>query len=354
MIDAKEDLPPNVTRWQNRHGKWLLRFRKKGYPVHYFKARLGTPAFRKELAACYAVPLAEDAVEKRHGPGTIAALVVTYYGLPVFKDLAASSRYTYSKQLERFVKDFGHLKVKRLTRQHVGEIIGDMSDTPSAANNLLDRLKVLMQVALNLGWRSDDPTYKLKGFREKGDGFHTWTEPEIEKFKDKHPAGSRPRRALMLLLHTSQRKGDLITMGEGHRADGRIKYRQEKTGVWLSVPEHPDLAAELDLAPKGDPAYLITEFGNPFTRAGFGNWFRSQCDAAGLKHCSAHGLRKAAARRLAEAGCTHAEIKAVTGHRTDKEVTRYIEAANQKRLADHAVTKQRAAEAVDNRKETVG
>jgi integrase len=58
------------------------------------------------------------------------------------------------------------------------------------------------------------------------------------------------------------------------------------------------------------------------------NWFREQCDAAGLKHRSAHGLRKACARRLAEAGCTHAETK-VTGHLTDKE--------EQKKLADRAI-----------------
>jgi integrase len=83
----------------------------------------------------------------------------------------------------------------------------------------------------------------------------------------------------------------------------------------------------------------VTEFGKPFTAAGFGNWFREQCDTANLRHCSAHGLRKAAARRLAEAGCTPHEIAAITGHASLKEIVRYTEAVNRKRLAQSAMAK---------------
>ena len=43
--------------------------------------------------------------------------------------------------------------------------------------------------------------------------------------------------------------------------------------------------------------------------------------------------RKAAARRLAEAGCTPHEIMSITGHTTLKEVTRYTDAVNRERLA---------------------
>jgi integrase len=81
----------------------------------------------------------------------------------------------------------------------------------------------------------------------------------------------------------------------------------------------------------------VTSFGKPFTPAGFGNWFRQRCNEAGLPQCSAHGLRKAAARRLAEAGCSNQQIKSITGHKTDKEVARYTAAADQVRLADQAM-----------------
>jgi integrase/recombinase XerD len=85
--------------------------------------------------------------------------------------------------------------------------------------------------------------------------------------------------------------------------------------------------------------FLVTEFGRPFTPAGFGNWFRDQCDRANLRHCSAHGLRKATAAALAEAGATAHEIAAVTGHMSLEEIERYTRAARRRKLADAAIAK---------------
>ena len=63
-------------------------------------------------------------------------------------------------------------------------------------------------------------------------------------------------------------------------------------------------------------------------------------DAAGLPaRCVTHGLRKAAARRLAEAGCSANEIASITGHVTLEEVARYTRAADQKKLAREAMSK---------------
>jgi integrase len=75
----------------------------------------------------------------------------------------------------------------------------------------------------------------------------------------------------------------------------------------------------------------------PFSLAGFGNWFRECCNEAGLPQCSAHGLRKAAARRLVEVGCSTSQIPAITGHASLQEVERYVRAADQVRLADQAM-----------------
>ena len=86
----------------------------------------------------------------------------------------------------------------------------------------------------------------------------------------------------------------------------------------------------------------MTDWGRPFTVGSFSNWFRAQCDMANLHHCSAHGLRKAAARRLAEAGCTEHEIAAITGHASLREIARYTKTADQKRLADAAMEKAKA------------
>ena len=85
--------------------------------------------------------------------------------------------------------------------------------------------------------------------------------------------------------------------------------------------------------------FLATANGKPFTPAGFGNKFRKWCDEANLPNCSAHGLRKAMATQLAEAGASPHEIMSVTGHRSLSEVQRYTREANKPKLANSAIAK---------------
>ena len=67
--------------------------------------------------------------------------------------------------------------------------------------------------------------------------------------------------------------------------------------------------------------------------------FRAWCDDAALpRRCTFHGLRKAAARRFAELGCSANEIAAWTGQSL-REVERYTRAADQARLARNALAR---------------
>ena len=96
---------------------------------------------------------------------------------------------------------------------------------------------------------------------------------------------------------------------------GRLQFVQAKNEDRrpgeIDIPLHPELARTiLATALVGHETFLVTDFGKPFTAAGFGNKFRHWCDQAGLRHCSAHGLRKAMASRLAEHGATPHEIMA--------------------------------------------
>jgi integrase len=118
-----------------------------------------------------------------------------------------------------------------------------------------------------------------------------------------------------------------------------MHVRQQKTGIELAIPIHATLAAIIAKTPANHLTLLTTQTGKPFSAAGFGNWFRDRCNEAGLPHCSAHGLRKATARRLAEAGCTMHEIAAITGHASLSEIQRYTKAVDQKRLASSAMEK---------------
>jgi integrase len=132
----------------------------------------------------------------------------------------------------------------------------------------------------------------------------------------------------------------VVLFGPSHVKIGWLTLTQVKNqrnkAIHLSLPIRPELQSVLDASPLGEKTFLVTEFNKPYTSNGFANWFRRRCDDAGLPHCSAHGLRKAAATRLAEAGASEHEIMAITGHTTSKEVSRYTKATRQKVLAEQA------------------
>ena len=164
-----------------------------------------------------------------------------------------------------------------------------------------------------------DPTRDIKQRSIKGDGFHTWTDDEIAQFEAHHPIGTKPRLALALLLYTAQRRSDVVRMGRQHIKDGVLTVKQQKTGVTLAIPVHPELQAVLDATPSEHLTFLVTATGKPYGGNAFSEQFRNWCDAAGLpKRCKPHGLRKAACRRLAEAGCSANEIMAHQRTRDDE------------------------------------
>ncbi len=336
---SRRPLPKYCSQFRDRHGKVRVRFRRKGQASHYFRHTPWTPEFMREYQACLegiVAPTAQPGTSNLK-PGSFNSLITVYYNSPDFRGLRPSTQKTYRGILERFREKHGEKSVASIERKHIKAIIGAMHETPSAANNLLDRLRGLMTLAVDLGVRKDDPTIRMRGYANKSDGFHTWTEEEITLFEARHNIGTKPYLALALMLYTGQRRSDAVNMGWCHVVKDRIQLQQQKTGASLEIPIHPILKEVIALTSPESSTFLVTSFGKPFTPAGFGNWFREQCNEAGLKHCSAHGLRKAAARRLAEAGCSNQEIKSITGHKTDREVSRYTAAADQTRLASQAM-----------------
>jgi integrase len=338
-----------VHEYLDRHGR-LRRYFRRGRVKIALPGAPGTP----EFVEAYRDAVAQHAAggppigAARTSIGTIDALAVAYYKSTAYLGLRDATKATYRGEIERLRIEHGEKRVARLERQHVGRMIADKlrQGGPQAANNRLRTLRMLMRVAIDLDWRPDDPTLGVRGARSDSQGFHSWTEAEIEAFETRWPIGTRARLAFALLLYTGQRRGDVVRMGRQHVRNGVLDVRQSKTGAELQIPLHPELARIVEAAARGQLTYLTTGAGKPFTAAGFGNWFRECCEQAGLPNCSAHGLRKAAARRLAEAGCSAHQIAAVTGHKTLKEVERYTRAAEQKRLAEAAIAAVSGTDAV--------
>jgi integrase len=325
------------------NGKRRVRFRDRrtGFST-YLSGTPWSEDFMRQYAAALEGSKAKSTAivgAKRTVAGTINAVIVSYYASPGFKDLKASTQAMRRNVLERFRASYGDLPVKGLTRAVLDKIMGDRSNTPMAANNLMKVLRYLLDHAVALNMIAVNPTIGVKKYRNKSEGHHAWIEAEIAQFQERHPSDTRAGLAHALLLYTGQRRGDVVRMGWQHITGDLIAVRQEKTNTSLMIPLHPDLMAALAALPRSNLTFLMTEKGAPFTAAGFGNWFRDRCDEAGLPHCSAHGLRHAAATRLANIGCTNEEIKAITGHRSDASLAVYTRNADQVRLARQAMSK---------------
>jgi integrase len=274
--------------------------------------------------------------------GTVDALAVAYYRSPNFLGLKSNTQTTYRREIDRWREKNGAKRVVQFQRRHLLEQMAARHEAsgPEAANNLLRVVRILCAFAVENDWRRDNPALGVKKFKMRGDGFVAWSEADIAKYLRHWKAGTRQRLALLLLLYTGQRRSDVIQMGRQHVSADTIRLKQSKTGAQLVIPMHPDLRGVLKRTPKDGLAVLTTQYGKPFKDgASFGNQFREWCKDAGLKERSAHGLRKSAAVRLVEAGCSSKEVAAITGHASLREIERYTKAAEQERLARQAIAR---------------
>ncbi|MFL5101262.1 MAG: hypothetical protein ACJ8E5_11730 [Xanthobacteraceae bacterium] len=104
-------------------------------------------------------------------------------------------------------------------------------DDAAAARNFLKTLHALMEYAIALKMRKDDPTVGVKRPEIKGEGFKTWDESHIAIYRERHAIGTRARLALELLLNVGSRRGDVVGLGRQHVRDGEFTYRAGKTGT---------------------------------------------------------------------------------------------------------------------------
>jgi integrase len=341
----------------DRHGHPRFYFRRPGF------ARVTLPGspWSQEFMDAYAranslEPAALKAGSDKVKLRSIHALAIAYYDSRAFNDLKPNTQSIYRNIIGRFCREtdgagqpYGDKSAVAIMSRHIEQLMEARRAKPESANALRKMLREMMKVAVKLGWRASDPTLGIKKIRpRKRGGFHRWTDAEIAQFEACHAVSTKARLAMALGLYTGQARQDVIDMGERHitREDDGIeilnwvrKKTEDKTGFELAIPVHPELRRIIDATQSKHLKFLVSELGTPFAVGSFSNWFRERCKEAGLPHCSFHGLRKAAATRLVDAGCDVVEAAAITGHASLKELQRYIETRDRKRAARRAMTK---------------
>jgi integrase len=333
-------LPPFVERWRDRHGKMRVYFRKDRGRRVALPASIGSDAFDAAYQAALSGQLSPiHQHPTRPTPGTIEALVVSYLRSAPYRSLRNTTKAGYASRIEAIRTQHGHRTVAGLTRERIiTGILQPYADSPGAALSTLKMLRVLIRHAIDIGWLKHDPSLGIK--RPKTQEIRSWTDAEIKAFEERWPIGTKQRLAFALLLYTGQRRSDVHRMTWSDVTGASIRVVQQKTGRKLAIPLHRELLAVLAAAGREHITIINTEYGQPFTVDGFSQWMRHAITEAGLPiECQPHGLRKAAGRRLAEAGCTAHEIMAVLGHKTLSEAERYTREADQAQLATAAMTK---------------
>lgn len=335
--------PPHVDAFRDRHGKLRFYFRRGKGPRIPLPGSIGSDEFEAAYSAALAGQVA--AKRKRLEPvqdGTIAALIVSYKRSAAFVELRKTSQPGYISRLDAIRRDHGHRTVKGLTRERiVTKILQPYAGQPGAALDTLKKLRILIRHAIELEWLKHDPSLGIK--RPRSDEIRSWTDAEIGQFEARWPVGSKQRLAFALMLYTGQRRSDVHRMTWGDANGSTIRVVQQKTKAKLTIPLHSELRGILVATERKHLVIVATEYGKPFTVDGFGQFMRDAITAAGLPlACQPHGLRKAAGRRLAEAGCSARQIMAVLGHKTLAEAERYTRDAEQAGLAAAAIARQEA------------
>lgn len=298
---------------------------------------------RKTLAdgtvKTYVYPPHKAAPAKRAAPDTIGALSAAWRRSPDWAALAPRTQVGYLVHL-RDLELLAAVPVRAIRRKDIIAIRNAIASKRGNGSGqaFVRTVGSAFRWAIDNDWLDASPIFRMKAL--PSGALPAWTEAEAA-----HAMANLPehlRRVVVLALHTGQRRGDLCAMTWQQVAGGTIRLTQEKTKVALAIPVHPALAEELQAWRVGATAVqiLVKANGQPWVPQWLSAALPYALQRLGMrKGLNVHGLRKLAATRLAEAGCSVHEISAITGHRTLAMVQHYTASADQERLAGAAITR---------------
>jgi integrase len=342
--------PPYIELQVTRHGRKVWYFRRsRGEPRQRLPDLYGSEEFMAAYRACLAGQPLAVAGRRQASRGTVKWLVDLYRLSRAWThDLAPATRKARGHILDRIVEKVGSGDVEDLTKAEIVKNKEAKSETPHQANLMLTTVHSMFVWAQGAGYVEDNPCdgipyfkTKKRGFDIDADGIPSWSEEDIAQFGAYWPLGTPERLLFSVLLYTGLRIGDAAVLGRQHvQRDGTLRIRNEKTGAIVHLDILPPLREALMAGPKppaGQLAFVTWKRGVAVGKEHLGAEFIKVAEEAGLKDRSAHGLRKAAARRLADEGVGVNELMAIFGWSRPDMAIYYTRSADKKKMSVRAM-----------------
>ena len=324
--------PPFLSREVTRHGRPVWYVRRDGKRIR-LRAEYGTPEFEAEYqAACNGIrpQKAEEAA------GTLGWLIARYRETDAWQGLSLATRQRRENILKQVLAT-GDKPISRITADAI--VAGRDRRKTFQAVHFMQTMRGLFRWAVKSKLVRTDPTADVEDPVLKIKGFPIWSEEAVSAYEARWQVGTRQRVWLDVLLYTGLRRGDAVRLGRQHIRKGVATLKTEKTDTEVTLPILPVLAETLAAGPCSDLTFITGADGQPLKGGSFGNAFRLACRAAGLRGLSAHGLRKVAATRAANAGATVAQLEAIFGWGGGRMASLYTRSADRRRLAVEAMHK---------------
>jgi integrase len=346
-----------VHSYLDRHGRARHYFRRTGEKQIALPGLVGSEefmsAYRTALMGSSAASSKPEIGASRTLPGTVNALVVSYYRSDSWLLLDAETRKTRARMIERFRERHGEKRVAMLRREHVMKMLAEI-EGQSARRSWFKAIRPVLQHAVPTMLR-DDPTFGIATPKlPKTKGHHSWTDAEIAAYRAHWACGTQQRLVFEFALEAVSRRGEVVRLGPQHvyaGPDGEpwIRIARIHGSSDVDIPVTPELKAAIDAMPRAHLTFIVTAYGRPRSKFGLGTDFAGWARKAGLPdHRRLHGLKKAGMRRLADDQTTTHELMAISGHKTLAEVERYTKGTNAKKLAGSGMAKRRGGQSANS------
>lgn len=215
--------------------------------------------------------------------------------------------------------------------------------TSAEADNLIKGTRAMYAWAIETGVTPINPVVGIGRIHKPGGGARPWLSDDLRAFLAAYPVGTVQHAWVSLCMFTACRLGDAAILGRRHEVEVNgqtwLEWQPGKKGsAPMTLPMMPALKRSLRALSVVGPTYLLTTRGQPFGgTASLGNTVRKWCLAAGLPDRSSHGIRKAMAGLLAEAGCSQHQIMTILAHTQAKTSEVYTRDAQRRIMAAAAM-----------------